>query len=121
MTINLVSNEIRRFLCSSTPEVLCIKGPWGVGKTYSWHHFLSEAIAKNEVALDFVSYVSLFGLNSLDEVKQTIFANTKAHSEQNPASTVTLLFFLRFGVEEIVYHGDDGIAFFHQRNVCRVR
>ncbi len=31
------------------------------------------------------------------------------------------LFFLRFGVEEIVYHGDDGIAPFHQRNVCRVR
>jgi hypothetical protein len=35
--------------------------------------------------------------------------------------SVCALFFLRFGAEEIVYNGDDGIAFFHQRNVCRVR
>ena len=29
--------------------------------------------------------------------------------------------FLRFGVEEIVDHRDDGLGLFHQRHVCRIR
>ncbi len=45
----------------------------------------------------------------------------KVHQAISKSPDVRALFFLRFGVEEIVYHGDDGIAFFHQRNVCRVR
>ena len=42
-----------------------------------------------------------------------------AQGPEEPA--VRALLFLRFGVEEIVDHGDDGAGFFHQRHVCRVR
>jgi len=31
-----VQDEIKRFLISADPEVLCIVGEWGVGKTYNW-------------------------------------------------------------------------------------
>ena len=35
MTItDLVRARIEKFLGSPVPEVLCVRGPWGVGKTY---------------------------------------------------------------------------------------
>ena len=33
---DIVRNEINRFLLSTEPEVICITGDWGVGKTYTW-------------------------------------------------------------------------------------
>ena len=38
-----VEKEIARFLVSPEPEVLCISGKWGVGKTFSWNVFLRTA------------------------------------------------------------------------------
>ena len=35
MSTALVEKEIERFLASPEPEVLCLRGKWGVGKTYS--------------------------------------------------------------------------------------
>lgn len=71
-----IEEEIRRFLKSKEPEVLCIKGPWGVGKTYAWKKYLAEAKESRELGLDLYSYVSLFGLNSLDDVRFAIFERT---------------------------------------------
>lgn len=76
MSIELVKAEIMRFLASKEPEVLCISGKWGVGKTYSWKQFLKNARNNNNIALDRYSYVSLFGINSLDDLKNAIFENT---------------------------------------------
>ena len=76
MSIHLVENEIRRLLSSKEPEVVCISGHWGVGKTYAWERYLKEAHKRqNGIALKSYSYVSLFGINSLDELKYSIFAN----------------------------------------------
>ena len=55
------------------PEVLAIRGAWGVGKTFAWNKFLREAKESNEIALEGYSYVSLFGINTLDELKLAIF------------------------------------------------
>ncbi|MDQ2190364.1 hypothetical protein [Vibrio sp. A14(2019)] len=74
MSVELVKEQIQRFLSSDTPEVLAIKGDWGVGKTYSWEKYIEEF--KNECALKSYSYVSLFGVNSIAELKQTTFLNT---------------------------------------------
>ncbi len=74
MSVVLVKQQIQRFLASNTPEVLAIKGGWGVGKTYSWNEYIEEF--KDECALKSYSYVSLFGLNSIDELKQATFINT---------------------------------------------
>jgi len=75
MSIEVIKEQIFQFLSSDTPEVMVIKGEWGVGKTYSWKRFLSEANTANEVKLDRYSYVSLFGINSLEAFKYTIFEN----------------------------------------------
>lgn len=53
--------------------MLAIKGAWGVGKTHSWNMFLLNAKNENRISLNRYSYVSLFGVNSLDAFKYTIF------------------------------------------------
>jgi len=74
MSVKVIHEEINRFLKSSDPEVLCIKGRWGVGKTFAWTRFIHEAI-EISVLRDY-SYVSLFGLNSLEDLGYSIFENT---------------------------------------------
>ncbi len=76
MSVALVQSEVRRFLQSTDPEVLCLRGNWGVGKTYSWNHFLKDAQDRNEIGFKRYAYVSLFGLKSLEELRFTIFENT---------------------------------------------
>ena len=81
MSIRLVENEIRRFLSSGETEVISISGRWGVGKTFAWNKFLKDAQAKNGVVLKRYSYVSLFGINSQDELKYAIFENSVNSSD----------------------------------------
>lgn len=73
MSIEIVKKQIQDFLSSSKPEVLAIKGAWGVGKTYSWNKLLLKAKEEDRISLNRYSYVSLFGVNSLDAFKYTIF------------------------------------------------
>ncbi|QGN56182.1 hypothetical protein [Novosphingobium sp. Gsoil 351] len=76
MSLAHIENEIRRFLSTDAPEVLCIKGKWGVGKTYGWRAFLSSAVQAETLKLDRYAYVSLFGLNSLDDLRYAVFEKT---------------------------------------------
>src|SRR6266480_423552 len=76
--LNLLRGEIDRFLATDKPEVLCIRGEWGVGKTFSWELFLKEAQKAKAVKLTTYSYVSLFGLDGLDRFKSSIFENAIA-------------------------------------------
>lgn len=75
MSVQVIKDQIFQFLRSSQPEVMAIKGEWGVGKTFSWKKFLKEACDKNILNVERYSYVSLFGINSLDAFKYTIFEN----------------------------------------------
>jgi hypothetical protein len=81
MSITILKNEINRFLASEIPEVICIKGKWGVGKTFSWNNFVSEASSVGKISLSKYSYVSLFGLKSLNELKYAVFESTVAVSQ----------------------------------------
>jgi hypothetical protein len=74
--MSLVAAEITRFLASAEPGVLCIRGKWGVGKTFAWKHHLADAIAAGQMAMSGYSYVSLFGLNSLEDLRFAVFENT---------------------------------------------
>lgn len=86
MSIELAAKELRRFLQSPHPEVLCINGNWGVGKTFAWEHFRKEQAAAGLIALNKYSYVSLFGQNSLSDVRDSIFENTRrSETRQNTA------------------------------------
>jgi hypothetical protein len=76
MSIEIVKHQVQLFVNSSTPGVMAIKGAWGVGKTFSWKKYLSEYKADKTIALPRYSYVSLFGVNSLEAFKYAIFENT---------------------------------------------
>lgn len=73
MSIETIKTEIIRFLESETPEVMAIKGKWGTGKTHLWNKLLGEN--KDKIKFGKYSYVSLFGINSLDVFKYAIFEN----------------------------------------------
>lgn len=75
MSITVIQRQIERFLASEAPEVLAIKGGWGVGKTYAWNAWLHNAKHQRRIALGHYSYISLFGINSLADLKRSIFEN----------------------------------------------
>jgi hypothetical protein len=76
MSLALIESEIKQFLNGNEPGVLCITGAWGTGKTFAWNYFLLHAHAEDGIGLPHYAYVSLFGSNSLDELKYSIFENT---------------------------------------------
>ena len=85
----LVRNEIERFLRSSDPEVLCISGAWGVGKTYMWKEVLL-ATASGEIPPPILkySYVSLFGVDTLEGLRLSIFSNRISLSKGKLARSI---------------------------------
>jgi hypothetical protein len=74
-SIELTKTEITRFLKGTEPTVLCVTGEWGVGKTFLWRSVLDDLRNSKSLSLSRYSYVSLFGLNSLDDVKSSLFEN----------------------------------------------
>ncbi|WP_335899792.1 P-loop NTPase fold protein [Shewanella algae] len=74
MSKELVKDQINRFLSSENPEVLAIKGDWGVGKTFFWNNIIKEY--KNKCSLKKYAYVSLFGIQSIDDIKKSILLNS---------------------------------------------
>lgn len=78
MSLNVFREQILNFVSKSEPSVMAIKGDWGVGKTYSWNKILLEAKKGNMISASRYSYVSLFGISSLDRLKYSIFENAVA-------------------------------------------
>ncbi|OOY14323.1 hypothetical protein [Thioclava sp. DLFJ4-1] len=78
MSLKLISEELDRFLSNPEPEVLCLRGGWGVGKTFLWNQRLDTADKEGIAALDAYSYVSLFGLKNLAELRLSVFQNCQS-------------------------------------------
>lgn len=76
LSTEMVEKEILEFLSTDDPEVLCLSGRWGVGKTFAWNKYAQHASRANLIAFGRYAYVSLFGIGSLDELKYSIFQNT---------------------------------------------
>ena len=64
-----------------------MSGRVGVGKTYAWNHYVADAKAKKQIKLPRYSYVSLFGINSIAELKSAIFENSVDSSETGSEPT----------------------------------
>lgn len=90
MGIELIENEIRRFLASTEAEVICIRGRWGVGKTFAWNKYVNDARREDKFGLKRYSYVSLFGLTALDDLKFSIFENTVPSDKATAPSLATI-------------------------------
>lgn len=71
-----VADELERFLNSNYAGVFVIKGKWGVGKTY----LVNEVVERTKVGWEGkkYAYVSLFGIDSLDELQERIFVEAEA-------------------------------------------
>lgn len=76
MSVEKVKSQIARFLKSNDAEVLCLRGNWGTGKTYTWVECLKQAAKDKAVGCDNYAYVSLFGVDSLNSLKQEIIHQT---------------------------------------------
>ena len=74
MSLSSVIAVATRFLKNPQPNVLVIKGTWGIGKTYAWNQLIHKH--KNEIALPQYSYVSLFGISSISDLRTAIFAKS---------------------------------------------
>ena len=74
-SLDVLNAQIKDFLKSETPAVLCIRGPWGVGKTYAWDEAYKKNLEEKTIALQRYSKISLFGMNTLDDLKLAICQN----------------------------------------------
>ncbi|WP_396622965.1 hypothetical protein [Marinobacter sp. W-8] len=82
MSLEVIKTQMRQFLASKEPEVLAVRGDWGVGKTFTWDQTLNEAQAlkqsgedPNAIGLNYYAYVSLFGISSLQDLRTEIAFN----------------------------------------------
>ncbi|NAR50384.1 NTPase [Acinetobacter haemolyticus] len=63
---------------------IAITGPWGVGKTFFWKSFLDKQLSNERIYTDGnvfnrkYAYVSLFGLESLSDLKTQIYSNIES-------------------------------------------
>jgi hypothetical protein len=78
-------------LQSTDPEVLCIVGEWGVGKTYNWQTSVERLRNERSIGLMRYSYVSLFGINSLEGLKNSLFENLEVLVPEGASSLSRLL------------------------------
>ncbi len=76
MTVATVKSVVTRFLTSDVPEVLALKGDWGVGKTFTWNQLVEQH--SKEIRLPNYCYVSLFGMSSISELRTAIIAKTRS-------------------------------------------
>ena len=82
MSVQNVRAAIKQFLSTKTPQVLCVRGDWGTGKTYNWQKLVKELRRSNDtIALGQYAYVSLFGVNSISQLKGSILQNTVQRSQ----------------------------------------
>jgi hypothetical protein len=72
-TMTAMTESLSRFLSDESYKVAIIKGAWGTGKTYFWRHFFQAK--RKDLNFRAYSYVSLFGVKEVRDVKKQIFSN----------------------------------------------
>ena len=75
MPAEAVAQTIKSLLTDATPRSMVLKGRWGLGKTYLWNSLVREVAGDPNGGIRATSYVyvSLFGVGSIDELKNLIF------------------------------------------------
>src|ERR1044072_3032613 len=75
MSVTQVKKIVEDFIADARNDLLVIKGEWGVGKTYFWNDTVRKASEVKSIAHKHYSYVSLFGLKNLEDVKTEVAAS----------------------------------------------
>lgn len=84
MSIAQVEKALTDFAVHKTGSAIVLKGEWGTGKTHLWNKIIKNQ--RESFVRKTYSYVSLFGLNSLSDLKRSIFENSVP---TNKAGSVT--------------------------------
>jgi hypothetical protein len=75
VSFEFIRNKIKLFLQSDRSEVLALYGAWGVGKTHTWNNLIKDQRLRISKPFKNYSYVSLFGIRSVEQLKNIIFEN----------------------------------------------
>ncbi|MEB1348192.1 hypothetical protein VDP57_12665 [Xanthomonas campestris pv. campestris] len=70
-----IQKTIEGFLSAKAASAIVLQGKWGIGKTYFWQHRILRH-AMGEPWRQRYSYVSLFGISSLSELKTALGVST---------------------------------------------
>lgn len=74
MSLSIVEHVLKDFITNNEHnDLIVLSGDWGVGKTYFWNNIITSHIEKDKLVK--YSYVSLFGINSIERLKNAIIAN----------------------------------------------
>ena len=72
MRLNKIEEKLYDLLIKENKEVvISISGEWGIGKTYFWNNFIKDK-KEEELKYKQIAYVSLFGINSLNDIRTSI-------------------------------------------------
>lgn len=90
MSIAQVEKALTDFAVHKTGSAIVLKGEWGTGKTYLWNKAIENH--RGSFARKTYSYVSLFGLNSLPDLKRSIFENSVPTEKAGSVTTKESVF-----------------------------
>ena len=88
MSLKQITVTVQTFISHTRNELLVIKGKWGAGKTFFWRNLIQTSMTQKCVGKDYYSYVSLFGINSLEELNNAI---PVSRVDANPTNTQATL------------------------------
>ncbi|QDP72185.1 hypothetical protein FOG18_06215 [Legionella israelensis] len=75
MSEEIIKNNVKQFLQEDINNVLGLYGEWGNGKTLYWMNTIKEHKNLINNQISGYSYVSLFGINSIEQLKLAILLN----------------------------------------------
>ena len=75
MSTAQVKLALRSVITAAVPTVVVLKGKWGRGKTYLWRDALRKFAGAAPERWARYSYVSLFGVETLAELRDAVLAN----------------------------------------------
>lgn len=76
MSVQITKSVLKDFLGNAETNVLALTGAWGTGKTYAWREALLAH--KDNIKFKHYCYVSLFGINSMAELRMSLFTKSIA-------------------------------------------
>lgn len=76
MSVQTTKSVLHDFLTNGHNDVLALTGAWGTGKTHIWREALQAH--KTNIRFKQYCYVSLFGINSMSELRMALFVKSTA-------------------------------------------
>ena len=94
-----ITDRLKEFIKDEKNSALVFGGGWGEGKTYFWKDFALKHAHEGKMHRKNYAYVSLFGINSLTDLRNTLAVNI--HSVDN----MTKLTFMELVNSDVSYSG----------------